>query len=146
MPQCRNCKSRISKLDKDICPFCGTVRPLIGVSSETVDITKTIQTLPDDYELARSKSRKTAALLCGFLGLFGAHAFYLQKPKEGLLYLLFTTTFIGGLGTIVFFTLMQYSIWAFLIPFFAEQIFMIILAFTYRFRDDLKDGKGDFLR
>lgn len=40
------------------------------------------------------KSRSTAALLAIFLGGFGAHKFYLDRPIQGILYLLFCWTFI----------------------------------------------------
>ena len=42
MPSCRNCGARLSKFDSDICPVCGTKRPLEGVSSETVEITSQV--------------------------------------------------------------------------------------------------------
>lgn len=44
-----------------------------------------------------SKSRLTAALLAILLGDFGAHKFYLNRPAEAILYLLFSWTAIPGL-------------------------------------------------
>jgi TM2 domain-containing membrane protein YozV len=43
------------------------------------------------------KSKTTAALLAFFLGGFGGHKFYLGKPVQGLLYLIFCWTFIPAL-------------------------------------------------
>ncbi|WP_434778156.1 TM2 domain-containing protein [Neisseria sp. Ec49-e6-T10] len=42
------------------------------------------------------KNKLAAALLAFFLGSFGLHKFYLGKPIQGLLYLLFCWTFIPG--------------------------------------------------
>ena len=42
MPSCRNCGARLSKFDSDICPVCGTKKPLEGVSTETIDITSQV--------------------------------------------------------------------------------------------------------
>ena len=44
-----------------------------------------------------TKSRITAALLAVFLGGFGAHKFYLGRPVQGLIYLLFCWTAIPAL-------------------------------------------------
>lgn len=38
--------------------------------------------------------RRKAFVLCLFLGLFGAHRFYLNEPVKGTGYLLFSWTFI----------------------------------------------------
>ena len=45
-------------------------------------------------EVVSRKSRLVAVLLCFFLGVFGAHRFYLGKIGTGIL-MIFT---IGGLG------------------------------------------------
>ena len=39
MPYCKNCGSRITKFDKEICPVCGEKKPLDGAVSDTVEIT-----------------------------------------------------------------------------------------------------------
>lgn len=50
------------------------------------------------------KSRMSAALFALFLGGLGGHKFYLGKPGQGILYLLFCWTFIPViLATIEFF-------------------------------------------
>lgn len=50
-------------------------------------------------ELASIRSKKTAALLCFFLGVLGAHRFYVGKIGTGLLWL--CTLGFGGIGMIV---------------------------------------------
>ena len=47
----------------------------------------------------KRKTRVVAALLAVFLGLVGAHKFYLGHPKLGILYILLTCTVIGGVFT-----------------------------------------------
>ena len=42
MPKCRNCGTRLTKFDIDICPVCGTKDPLKGVSSDTLEVTSEI--------------------------------------------------------------------------------------------------------
>jgi TM2 domain-containing membrane protein YozV len=45
-----------------------------------------------------TKSRSIAILLAIFLGGFGIHKFYLNKPGQGMLYLLFCWTFIPAIA------------------------------------------------
>ena len=45
-----------------------------------------------------TKSRSIAILLAIFLGGFGIHKFYLNKPGQGVLYLLFCWTFIPAIA------------------------------------------------
>ncbi len=48
-------------------------------------------------ELKTTKNRVVAALLAIFLGTFGIHKFYLGRPVQGVIYLLFFWTFLPGL-------------------------------------------------
>ena len=43
------------------------------------------------------KSKSTAAALAFFLGGLGIHKFYLGKPIQGVIYLLFSWTFIPAI-------------------------------------------------
>lgn len=43
------------------------------------------------------KDRITALLVCFFLGGFGIHKFYLGKNTEGIIYLIFSWTFIPSI-------------------------------------------------
>ena len=63
---CQNCGATIDKKSV-ICPNCG------------VPVTFLAQTSP--------KSRLAALLLCGFLGAFGIHRFYVGKIGTGILWL-----------------------------------------------------------
>lgn len=44
-----------------------------------------------------NKNRISAALLAIFLGSFGIHKFYLGRPVQGIIYLLFFWSFLPGL-------------------------------------------------
>ena len=95
---CKKCGSQIAE-DSKFCPSCGA--PVNG------------STRPDDPIVSR-KSRLIAALLCWFLGCFGAHRFYVGRTGSAIA-MIFT---IGGLG-----------IWAFI------DLIIIICG-------DFKDNKG----
>lgn len=147
MPTCPKCKSKITRLDKEICPFCGELKPLKGANYDTMDITKVIgDPLLEDTILYRAKSKKVAMILCIFLGYFGVHSFYLHKFKQAFLFILLTIFLIGGIGTLFYFTFLKDSFWAYLIPLFVEEIVLIALSFKYVGRVDLKDGRGELMR
>ncbi|MFD1801617.1 TM2 domain-containing protein [Mixta tenebrionis] len=75
---CRGCGKQIHNSAK-ACPGCGATQSAAG----------------------QGKSRISAALFALFLGTIGAHKFYLGKPGQGILYLLFCWTFIPSLVAFV---------------------------------------------
>ena len=78
MPKCKNCGARLSKLDNDICPVCGEKNPLLGVSSETVEITSQLDIQSDEFKDYHPKKRFVAFILSTCLGFTGAPFFYLH--------------------------------------------------------------------
>ncbi|MFA7378637.1 MAG: TM2 domain-containing protein [Bacilli bacterium] len=146
MPYCRNCHHKIERMNKEFCPYCGTPRPLQGVSLETMDITKAIPTLASDEKLPRVRSRKVAAFLAATLGLFGVHEFYMKKPKLGIVFIVITTLLIGGVGSLLFLFILKLSIWGYLIPVFIQILFQCLFAFFLYKKEDLKDGNGELMR
>lgn len=70
---CRYCGNKVLE-STVICPSCGSELR--------------------NYNTLRTKDRITTALLAFFLGGLGLHKFYLNKPIQGLLYILFCWTFI----------------------------------------------------
>lgn len=147
MPLCPKCKSKITRLDKEICPFCGERQPLKNSNYETRDITKVVgDPQLEGSVLYRAKSKKVAIVLCIFLGYFGAHSFYVRKYKQALYFILLTFLLVGVVGTTLFFTFLQGSFWAFLIPILLEEVVLIASSFKYVGRYDLKDGRGELMR
>ena len=63
----------------ELCPHCGVRQPGRAAAGSS-GVTK----------------RTTAAIFAILLGAFGIHKFYLGKPGQGILYLLFFWTFIPG--------------------------------------------------
>ena len=78
---CSTCGA-IIKIAAEICPKCG-VRQIATTSSGDPN--------------ASDKSKTSAALLCFFLGVFGAHRFYVGKVGLGVL-----TLIIGGVGLLFY--------------------------------------------
>lgn len=76
MKYCTNCGESID--DKAvICPKCGVAQP---------------------SAIGTEKNKLVAALLAIFLGGFGIHKFYLNRPVQGIIYLLLCWTFIPALA------------------------------------------------
>ncbi len=147
MPICKRCHHSISSFDKDLCPYCGEENP-IDEGYETKDMTQFINPVSGDYKLLKSKSRLTCALLCLFLGSFGAHSFYLGFKKRGLIELIATLIFIAAIGSIFAFAI-KLSIQTGLSYLIAFGIVFLIYAgisIKYFVKDSLKDAHGEFLR
>lgn len=77
---CRACQQLIHP-EAEICPHCGVRQMEPSIPTNRVG----------------KKSRTTAALLAVFLGWIGAHKFYLNQTGPGLLYLLFSWTYLPGI-------------------------------------------------
>lgn len=77
---CTDC-GKLIRINAEICPNCGC-RQMSSLSLE-------------------GKNRIVAALFAFFLGGFGAHKFYLGKIWLGVLYLIFSWTFIPVIISII---------------------------------------------
>lgn len=55
-----------------------------------------------------TKSKFTASMLALFLGGFGFHKFYLNRPIQGLFYLLFFWTFIPAFLALIDFLVLAF--------------------------------------
>ena len=145
MAKCKYCGEEISRLDKEICPFCGGKRPLEEVDNTTQDVTKALETLQQMGVEPKSKSKILAAILAFFLGIFGAHNYYLGKHKIGLITLGISIVSIAGIGSILYFAALH-NIFAYLIPYFVIEALMIVVAISFLIRPDISDANGDFLK
>lgn len=145
MARCKYCGEEISRLDKDICPFCGGKRPLEDVDASTQDMTKALETLQELGIEPKSKSKTIAALLAFFLGIFGAHNFYLGKYKIGFITLGISLASIAGIGSILFFVVFH-NVLGYLIPYFIMEALMIAVGISFLVRADITDANGEFLK
>lgn len=147
MPKCKNCNANLSRLDKDICPFCGCKKPFEGQEEyETEDITKAFDPIKYNLEDVKRKSRVATAILAFFLGVFGAHFFYLGKKKLGFIMIGITVAFVAALGCGLFFSGALHNVFAFLIPYFVLEAFMIVSGIMILVRHDITDVNGGFLQ
>ena len=145
MPKCRYCHESISRLDKDICPFCGGKKPLEGIDDSTIDITKVFDPLELKEKKLNPRSKKIAGILSMCLGIFGADEFYIYRAKRALITLVITLLMIGGLGTILFLFALK-NAFGFLIPYFVLEVYFIFKGVYILTSPTVKDGRGEFLK
>lgn len=144
MANCKHCNAQISRLDKDVCPFCGGLKPLEGTDDSTQDITKVIGQVEHAEDL-HLHSRVIAAILAFVFGIFGLHTFYLGKNKKGLITLIVSIDLIGGLGSLIYFVAWK-NIFAYLIPYFILEFLMIGVGVAYLTKRNIVDSNGAFLK
>lgn len=143
MPICKNCNSRISNFDKDICPVCGYQKPLSGVTSETIEITTKIDLGDKRFEFRQVK-KKLVLLFFILLGFTGAGFFYMKHKKFGFIYLAANLIFIG-LGGLLISLLPNMMPFGFLITLGASYVINVVLGLILYFKKGLKDGEGEFI-
>ena len=144
MAKCKYCHETISRLDKDVCPFCGGNKPLEGTDTSTQDITKVIDQLNQPVKI-KHKKRIVAAILAVLFGFLGIHHVYLGKFKKALTSLIVSIVLIGVVGVILFFAVKWHSALAFLVPYFVLEIFYIFTAYIYLTKRSIQDSHGEFL-
>lgn len=147
MPKCKYCHENITKFDKEICPFCGGKKPLEGVDDSTYDITQFVDIMKKSDQEVKFKQRKrvTNGLLCMFLGIFGADAFYLGFKKIGFFRLIIDIVIYAAISLILFF-FTELSFYSFIIPFGVLFIIYFIIGIINLSIRGKKDINGVFLR
>ena len=144
MAQCKYCHETISRLDKDVCPFCGGIKPLDGTDTSTQDVTKVIDQLEHPVKI-KHKKRIVAAILSILFGFIGLNHFYLGKYKRGLIVASIYLALIGGVGSILFFLVGWKSALSFLIPYFVVEFLSCFSAYCYLTKHSIQDSHGEFL-
>ena len=144
MAKCKYCHENITRLDREVCPFCGGLKPLEGTDDSTQDITKVIGQVEHADEI-KLHSKLVAALLTFFLGIFGANLFYLGRYKKGFIALAICLGIIGGFGSILFFTVWK-SPFAYLVFYFVLEALMIAVGVGYLTKHNITDSNGAFLK
>ena len=145
MPSCRNCGARLSKFDKDICPVCGTLKPLEGVSSETVEITSQVDLSGFTAGQKVVRRRKTLLLYFLLIGFTGAPFFYLKQKRNAFIWLAINLAIIGGLFAFFFFALNLHISLAIILPIVTAYLLNAGAALLYYYLPNLKDGEGEFV-
>lgn len=146
MPKCRNCGARLSKLDKDICPVCGTKNPLEGVSSETIEITSQLSFDSAEFETYRPCTKSTALVLFASLGFSGAGWFYLNFFHVAIIWAFVNIgILIGGVGSLLAFLTPVGIVWGYIIMLLVCYLINIITGVMIYFKANMKDGRGEFL-
>ena len=142
MPICKNCGARIDKFNKDRCPVCGVENPFEGVSSETIEVTTSIDVDSKDYH---PRKKKYLLLFFALLGFFGVPYFYTYQKRLGVIYTVLNLSGIALIG----FLLSYYADLGYLVGYIiAVVIFLtlnLIVGLYYYFLPNLKDGRGDFI-
>lgn len=146
MPVCKYCGSRITKFDSDMCPVCGTKKPLEGVSSETIEVTSEIDIQNPDFKAYKPTKRVVTLILFSLLGIFGVGFFYAKYKKYGLIWMASNLVCIGGLGSILAFLTPLPILWGYLIPLFACYLINIGFGLFFFLKPSIKDGNGEFIR
>lgn len=144
MPYCKNCHSRIDKFNKDRCPICGQERPLDDVSSDTIEITTSVDV--NDLNLNYHPRQKKILLIYFLtLGIFGVPFYYLYENKKGAVYAFFNL-FVLGLMIFLFihFNVMGVALGV-IVPILILYFINACVGLVYYKRANLKDGHGDFL-
>ena len=144
MPKCRNCGTRLTKFDIDICPVCGTKDPLKGVSSDTLEVTSEIS-LDADISF-RVCYKKTMVIFFIGLGIFGAGFYYLKKIKVGLIWLLCHLVLMAGAFAGLYFLANLQLDLSIIIPIVVGYLFNAIFAGILCLNNNLKDGEGEYVR
>ena len=146
MPFCKSCGSRISRFDKELCPICGTKKPLEGASSDTVEITTELDIHnKDSKKVYNGHFRLDTFLWFMLLGWTGAGFFYLNFKKRAIIWLIANLIVIGGLLAL-FGILIGFNNWiVYVAPFAAVYLINIGVAIYYLCKRDVKDGNGEFI-
>ena len=145
MAQCKYCHNTISRMDKDICPFCGGKRPLDGTDTSTKDVTQIVDQIDTPVEI-KHKKRVVAAILAALLGFVGAPHFYLGKNKKGFLTAAICLGLISSVGLLLFFVANMRNVWAILIPYFVTEVYSLVTACIYLTNHSIQDSHGEFLK
>ncbi len=144
MAQCKYCHASITRIDKEVCPFCGGKRPLDGTDTSTQDVTKIVDQLENAVEI-KHKKKVVAAILAVLFGFLGAPHFYLGKNKKAFLTACICLGLIAGVGLILFFAAKWHSAFAFLIPYFVVEAYSLFTACMYLTKHNIQDSHGEFL-
>lgn len=145
MLKCKNCGEKLTKFNKEICPYCGCQNPLSDSVAET-DTTRAVSYINEEEVKINQKSFKTFLLLTYFLGIFGIEYVYLNKIKEFIFTLLANLVIYICVFFICFASKMD--VWAIiLVPFIVLYVLSIGYGLFLTFgKSVVKDSNGVSLK
>ena len=143
MPVCKNCKSRIDKFSKDRCPICGVENPFDGMTSETIEVTTSVDI--NDHKSYRPCTKKTALILFITLGFLGVPFFYLHETRKGFIYGGLNLLSIGAMTFLFGFYMNIPYYFAALIGVGIMILMNTVLGVIFYNRPNMKDGRGEFI-
>lgn len=145
MPICKNCGSRITKFDKDMCPICGEKNPFNTESDQTQDITGVIGKVGNDLDLSKTRKRKTMIALAFSLGFAGAPLFYIGYIRNALVWVLINVVAIAA--AILIPTLIGNPIWVGLIIMAGVLVLSnLVLGTLLSIKHNFKDSYGELIK
>ena len=145
MPNCKNCGARLSKFDSDICPVCGTKKPLEGVSSETIEITSQVDLSGFQAGQKVVRRRKTLFLLAATIGFTGAPFYYIKKKLLGFAWFLINLSILAALFALIYFVVKMHIAIAIIVPVAFIYVMNAITGSILYNVPNLKDGEGEFV-
>lgn len=147
MPKCRFCNENITKFDKEICPYCGSRKPLEDVDVATNDITQVLSTQEEKKKVSYKEHSKVINAVFAFtLGMFGANFFYLGFLLKGFLRLFIGLLISAGLFVLFFIAIPLGLPIALAIAIGANFLVGIIQGIYYLSSNTLKDASGVLLK
>ncbi len=145
MPNCRNCGSRLSRFDKDMCPICGVKDPFLGINTDTNEITTEIETVKE-IKNYKPKSKKIIFILSLLFGFTGAPFYYLRYIMTAIIWSIINLMCCGAIFSALFFLGKIDIIVSTILSISLLFVCNIVLSIVLITKTDLKDGKGEFIR
>jgi TM2 domain-containing membrane protein YozV len=134
---CKKCGTAFSE-DLSTCPVCKTAIITTEKEDANAHVTASYAFLKDKLELVSLKSRMLTSVLFFIFGFTGVGFFYLKKMKQAWLTLAFSSVSLP-----IFWFFLPDLAFMFTLGLFLVQT---ILAFSYWFNPDAKDGRGELLK
>ena len=144
MPVCKNCKKRIDRFNKDRCPICGVENPFEGVSSDTIEITTSIDVDNINIDYNPRKKKKMLTLFC-LAGITGIPFFYLHKKALGFIQIAWSLAIVSTISLLIWgFTNIPSAVCGVFGILGCYLVNIIIGLILYK-TPNLKDGDGEFV-
>lgn len=145
MPICKNCGEQLSSIDKDICPFCGQIKPFDLSKKEKTDTTQVLKFDVEESENVEFRSKKTLLLLSFLLGFLAAHYLYLKEKRSFLILLCCSLITFIGLSLILSLAVFHNAI-GILVAFALPVLINLFYGFYYFNNKNIKDKNNVSVR